>query len=243
MKKNVIIGLITSILCFGSLALATPSTQIWIPSTDIQRFGTFHFGLDTYGNLGLKSAANGGRGFNVLNFGLTAGVLPPSISEKVGIEVGLDFRDVSGDTEDPIYGNVKVGVAEDVFGLAIAAGGYDFGTDNDVTDYNVWYGLVSRAFEAIGRFSIGAYTGNDNLLVDEAGAESSSGVLASWDKALSSKWWAAVDFMSGQSSYGALSFGVAYTVGAGSSVILGFDVYNNSDLAKPTVTFQFDHNF
>ena len=27
---------------------ATPSTQIWIPSTDIQPYKTAHFGFDTY---------------------------------------------------------------------------------------------------------------------------------------------------------------------------------------------------
>ncbi|HEY7585853.1 MAG TPA: hypothetical protein VH866_05030, partial [Candidatus Deferrimicrobiaceae bacterium] len=29
-------------------ATATPSTQIWIPSTDIQPYKTLHFGFDTY---------------------------------------------------------------------------------------------------------------------------------------------------------------------------------------------------
>ncbi len=29
-------------------AYATPSTQIWIPSTDIQPFKTFHLNIDSY---------------------------------------------------------------------------------------------------------------------------------------------------------------------------------------------------
>ncbi|HOX28522.1 MAG TPA: hypothetical protein PLQ76_05135, partial [bacterium] len=33
-------------------ASATPSTQIWIPSTDIQKKGTFHLGIDNYFTMG-----------------------------------------------------------------------------------------------------------------------------------------------------------------------------------------------
>ena len=32
----------------ATIASATPSTQIWIPSTDIQPYKTVHFGFDTY---------------------------------------------------------------------------------------------------------------------------------------------------------------------------------------------------
>jgi hypothetical protein len=193
--------LILTICVFGVVesAIATPSTQVWIPSTDIQTFGTFHFGLDTYGNVGLKSGANSGRGFNVMNYGLTAGLLPPTVSKMIGVEAGVDFRDVSGDTYYPIYLNTKVGIPEDAFGLALAVGGYDFGTKKDVTDYNIFYGLVSRTFEQIGRFSFGGFTGNDRLMTDESGNDNASGLLASWDKVLSDRWWAAIDFMSGGS--------------------------------------------
>ena len=243
MKLNNKVVFAISMLCLLGSVHATPSTQVWIPSTDIQKFGTLHFGLDTYNNLGAKSSANGGMGFNIVNVGLTAGVLPPSLTRVVGVEAGVDFRDVSGDTDNPLYLHAKVGIPEDLFGLALAMGGYDFGTEKDATDYNIYYGLVSRTFDQLGRFSIGGYSGNDKLLTNETGDKDAEGVLASWDKVLSDKWWAAVDFMSGQSSYGALSFGAAYTVDEGSSFILGFDIYNNNALAKPTITFQFDHNF
>ncbi|HEY7585888.1 MAG TPA: hypothetical protein VH866_05205, partial [Candidatus Deferrimicrobiaceae bacterium] len=35
-------------LVSAGTATATPSTQIWIPSTDIQPYKTLHFGFDTY---------------------------------------------------------------------------------------------------------------------------------------------------------------------------------------------------
>ena len=48
--KKLIIGMIASALCVGlaNLGLATPSTQIWIPSTDVQLFNVWHLGLDNY---------------------------------------------------------------------------------------------------------------------------------------------------------------------------------------------------
>ena len=47
--KNITRLSLTAVLLFGTaLAHATPSTQIWIPSTDIQAFGVPHFGFDTY---------------------------------------------------------------------------------------------------------------------------------------------------------------------------------------------------
>ena len=38
---------------------ATPSTQIWIPSTDIQKYKTLHLNIDSYLSAGKESG--GGR--------------------------------------------------------------------------------------------------------------------------------------------------------------------------------------
>jgi hypothetical protein len=46
MKKSLIIifALVVSVM-------ATPSTFIWVPATDVQGFLNLHFGWDAYGNL------------------------------------------------------------------------------------------------------------------------------------------------------------------------------------------------
>lgn len=62
------------ILAAAGVAMATPSTQIWIPSTDVQGFGTFHLGIDNYIRLSRNSA--GGRDPNVYDIGPVAGFLP-----------------------------------------------------------------------------------------------------------------------------------------------------------------------
>jgi hypothetical protein len=125
---------------------------------------------------------------------------------------------------------------------AIAVGAFDMGGKADVNDYNIMYGLLAKGFGGFGRISVGGYAGNDKLLLDENGQKDSSGLLASWDKALNEKFWAAVDYMGGKNGYGALSFGVSYAVSPNSSIILGYDIYNNSNI-KPSFTFQYDVNF
>lgn len=218
---------------------ATPSTQIWIPSTDIQPFKKVHFGLDLY----IKTESqNGTTEPTLTNAGLTVGVLP---YEKIQMEIGLDYRDIGGDHTYPLYLNAKLGVPEDAMfkgSPAIAVGGYDFGTKSDVSNYNIVYGLVAKTFGSLGRLSAGYYSGNKDLLRDINGDKDNNGILLSWDRTMSEisdKLWAAIDYQGGKNGYGALSFGVSWKFAPNVSVILGYDIYNESTY-KPTATIQLD---
>jgi len=161
-------------LGFGGKAFATPSTQIWIPSTDVQGFGVVHFGTDVYSTpfKGQSNGVNEEGGHNWINYGLTVGILPND--EKFGLEVGVDYRDFSlGGAKNPLLFNAKFGIKEGAFGEAmpaIAVGAYDFGTKSSSsttdtadfrTDFNLMYGLVAKSFEGIGRISVGYFSGND----------------------------------------------------------------------------------
>ena len=241
-KLRVLTVTLISLFLFSGLAYATPSTQIWIPSTDIQPFKKVHFGLDTY----IKTQSQDGTTEpTVLNTGLTVGVLP---SEKIQMEIGIDYRDIGGDHTYPLYFNAKLGVPEDALfkgSPALAVGGFDFGTKSDVTDYNIVYGLVAKTFGNFGRFSLGYYRGNEDILLDTDGNKDNDGLLLSWDRTmseLSDKLWAAIDYQGGKNGYGALSFGVAWKFAPNVSVILGYDIYNESRY-KPTATIQLDIDF
>lgn len=241
-----IFSLIVMMMMTATAALATPSTQIWIPSTDIQEFKTVHLGIDYYAR---SKEDDAGQRPHVYDFGLTTGVLP---FEKVQMEAGFDFittGDSSAD-DNPLYFNAKLGTPEDALfsgSPALAAGGYLFGTESDSTDFNVVYGLVAKTLPVIGRLSAGWYVGNDELLVDAGGNTDDNGVLLSWDRTLSEisdKLWAAVDYQGGDNSLGALNFGVSYAFSENVSVIFGYDIYNdNATGGENTFTTQVDINF
>ena len=232
-------SLVSVVVC---LSYATPSTQIWIPSTDIQPYLNPHFGWDVYlTNTGVGTISNGG---------VTMGVLP---FKKLCMEVGIDYRDISGDHRYPVYFNAKIGMPEDAlfkYMPAIAVGGFDFGTKDSMTTYNVSYGLIARTLPVIGRLSVGGYSAlsPDILWTSSDGKVNKNGVLVSWDRMMteiSSKLWFGVDYMSGNNWYGALSFGGSWNWSPNVSTILAYDIYNDDSISKPTkstVTFQLDIN-
>jgi hypothetical protein len=249
-------GILFRRVMFGVLALqaalwATPSTQIWIPSTDIQGFGVLHLGWDSY----IKTAAlNGVFEPTVTNGGITVGVLP---FKQVGLEIGIDYRDISANHIYPLYFNAKLGVPEDAFFKympAVAIGAFDLGTKTSgasLTNFNISYGLLAKNIWKLGRISAGYYLGNNNAL--GVAKKDAQGFLVSWDRTISEltdKLWLAVDYMGGYNSYSEISVGASYAITPDVSFIVGYDVWSDINYvnqiggtpAKPTVTVQFDVN-
>lgn len=252
---------LAALLLGTTLLHATPSTQIWIPSTDIQPYGVLHFGFDTY----LRASDHGyfqagERDPDVFDAGLTIGVLP---FKSVQLEVGVDYLSTfSGLKYDdhPIYFNAKLGMPEGVLfsdSPALAIGGYNFGTkrhDSTRTDQDIVYGLMSKVLPAcagvptLGRISAGYYVGKDKVLTGPGGStDDNKGILLSWDRTMSEiddRLWMAVDYQGGNNALGSLNFGVAWAFTPNLSVILGYDIYNEKSLAgNNTVTMQLDVNF
>jgi len=236
-----------ALLCLAPLAAyATPSTQIWIPSTDIQKYKTFHLNADNY--ISSAKESNGTWKAPLSVIGPTLGVFA---GDKVQAEAGFDImRNASAADSSPLYLHAKMGTPEGAAfsaSPAFALGGYNFGTRKDVTDQNILYVLAAKTFGKAGRLSAGYYTGNDKLLVDENGRKANTGLLLSWDRVISEisdKLWAAVDYQGGDSAMGALSFGASWAFSPNTSVLLGYDLYNNGKIAgKDTYTLQLDLNF
>jgi hypothetical protein len=221
MKSLKIVAVAAALVALASSsALATPSTQIWIPSTDVQAFKTVHLGIDNYLRADRKS--DGTRDPNLYDLGLTAGVLP---FEKVQMEVGVDYMSYGNAYDNyPLYLNAKLGTPE-----------------------NIVYALAAKTLPVVGRLSVGYFTGNDKVLLDENGKKENDGILLSWDRTISEiseNLWAAVDYQGGNSAMGALSFGVAWSFSKNVSLIVGYDIYNNDKVAgKNTFTTQLDINF
>lgn len=234
-------------MAVSGIAMATPSTQIWIPSTDVQAYKTLHLGIDNY----IRTSKEGGFP-NVYDIGLTAGVLP---WEKLQAEIGIDYIDggqaafgVESD-KHPIYFNAKVGTPEDSlfkFSPALAVGIYNVGTSN-ASKQNMLYGLAARTLPVVGRISAGGYHGSESVLTDERGHSANDGLLLSWDRTMSEiddRLWLAVDYQSGNSALGALNFGVSWKFSKNVSVIFGYDIYNNVKTGgKNTFNTQVDIDF
>ncbi|MHB0913057.1 MAG: hypothetical protein ACYC2Y_06390 [Armatimonadota bacterium] len=205
-------------LAFGlaAAACATPSTLVWIPSTDIQAGEFTHFGVDVYAP---------SEGQSPVDYGLTFG------GDRV--EFGFDYLEPSS-VKDQLRVNAKVLLADETPSAPrIVAGVYDLGGD---AGSGTVYALASKTFP-VGRLTIGCGVGRKSAL----GGDNKM-LFAGFDKALSGKWWAAVDYQSGKSSLGATSVGVAYSLDPRTSVIVGYDWYNDSSL-EDTATIQLDVNY
>jgi hypothetical protein len=251
MKKILILAILIFALN-GESILSTPSTQIWIPSTDFQAWKTGHLGLDNYIR---TSKVNGVRGAGIFDLGLTAGFLP---FKKVQGEIGVDYLSMGDSNYDdyPLYFNAKIGMPEGAMfkgSPAIAVGAYNWGTKKNLTNYNILYGLIAKSIPILGRISVGYYTGNAKVLVDENLNKANDGILLSWDRIMteiSDKLWLAIDFQGGKNYLGATSFGASWAFSKNVSVIFGYNIYNNkkayyntNDQNASTFTAQVDINF
>ncbi|MBN3033439.1 MAG: hypothetical protein JW873_05025 [Candidatus Saganbacteria bacterium] len=225
MKKPVVclFGLLVSVIA-ASGAGATPSTQIWNPSADIQVQGTWHLGIDDY--FTVEDRTSGGYNYPT-DLGLTYGLLP-------GLEVGIDELSPQAVPGSQLVFNAKYGMAENGPLPALAVGGYGFGLLKGQTDQNIVYGVAAKTF-ALGRLSAGYFQGNSGTIGGDNG-----GVILTWDKALTDKIWACVDYAGGNSALGALFGGFSYAFAPNTSVVLAYGKYNNG--AKPTITTQLDIN-
>lgn len=237
-------------LAMAGAAFATPSTQVWIPSTDIQAFKTLHLNIDNYVRTSNSNA--GTREPNVYVLGPTVGLLP---FETVQMEAGFDYI-ANGTAYDnyPLYFHAKVATPENALfsqSPALAIGGYNFGTNSSSssptrTDQNIVYGLVAKTLPVVGRISAGYFVGNDKVLLDDKGEKDNKGLLLSWDRTMSEisdKLWVSVDYQGSDSSMGALSFGASWAFAKNVSLLVGYDIYNNDKVAgQNTFTTQLDIN-
>ncbi|MDP2912802.1 MAG: hypothetical protein Q8N91_02210 [Candidatus Omnitrophota bacterium] len=248
------LAVFSSIFYFYDLAYATATTHIWAPSTDTQGYGTGHITADVY--IPVERSSDGSRPDTITNTGLTFGLLP---FKKLNAEAGFDYKTGYGSLDSyPIYFNAKLAVPEGVFKgdfpyaehlPAVAAGIYDVGTKIDKTDDNIIYIEAAKTVSvkgfSLGRFSAGYFGGNDKLLLNQDSAKDADGLLLAWERTMtemSDKLWVCVEYQGTKSAYGALNLGFSWQFTPSTSVIFGYQFYNNRDLAD-TATLQVDINF
>ncbi len=219
MKKICLFSSLFVMLCAGTV-FATPANIIRVPSADVQPYGTFHLDLDTQTTM-FRNQKKGATAMPT-TFGLTAGFYDIGSFQ---VEGGIDVREP---TNEPVSFNLKMAMPEGAFNdwaPAVFAGGFDFGTDIDNTDYNLVYIGVAKSISFIGRFTVGAFTGNTKLLKDANGKTDSSSVFFGFDTRLpkiNEKLWFGIDYMGTDSLYGALSFGFAWSFSENAALTIGY---------------------
>jgi hypothetical protein len=204
------------VLAVGA-AFATPTTNVWNPSTDVQAVNTVHLGIDNY--FSIKDNGDKPYAFPT-DVGVTYGLAK-------GLEVGFDLLEP---TKSPLAFNAKYATPESAKTPAFAVGLQAFGTSS-ATEGNIVYGLLAKTFGENGRITLGGYTGKKSVLGGDK-----SGVIAAWDKTFTPKWWGSVDYASGNNTYGALSFGASYKFASNIGLLFGYVAFNDSAL-NPNDTF------
>jgi len=233
-------------------AFATATTHIWGPSTDVQPFKKWHITSDMY--FPVEGDSTGALVPTVTNVGLTVGVLP---FQKINLEVGVDHKTGYGLLDRyPLYFNAKLGVPEGAFGKyspAGAVGIFDVGTKAYSTDthlgtsFDVLYAKVAKTAGPVGRFSLGYFSGNKDILLDEKRKKDNTGIMAAWERTmneLSDKLWLCVEYMGSRSLYGTFNVGASWKFSDNVALLAAYDVYNNDKLNLPnTLTLQADVDF
>jgi hypothetical protein len=268
MKLRVTVSsiLLLIMMALAGTALATPTIQIWIPSTDVQPFLLAHADIDNYFRLARNST--GGRDTNTLDIGFEIGVLP---FQKIQMEIGFDYLVLAQNPNDqhPWSGNIKLATPENSmfdYSPALAVGIYNARPVAEIlaqdaphvySGQNIVYGLVAKTLPALGavpslgRLSAGYYHGSERALVssfDERVAKAANtGVLLSWDrtmKEISDKLWFGVDYMGGNNIDSSVNFGLSWSFTKKISLIVGYDLYTKRSLAgENTINTQLDIDF
>lgn len=219
--------IITAFLFLASLPVfATPSTLVYIPSTDIQPYKTWHLGTDSY-------IPNNGAA-PLVDIGVTYGVAPRI---EVGADLASGLVDAAGEPiNKPLWLNAKIQVlTSEQSPIPVAVGIYN-ASPKSAANQQIIYGVGSYAFSGGPRLTLGAYSGREGGI-----GSSKDGVLAGLDYTRG-KWWYGVDYMSGDNAVGAVSPGIGYNFADNAGVIVGYDFYNSSSVTD-TWNIQYDVNF
>ena len=139
-------GLVVAMAC--GTAMAIPTSQTWIPSTDAKGFKEVTVNVLSIQRFSPKSDA----GASLYDAGVVVGVLP---FESIKLELGFDYLTTNLQNDNkadnhPIYFNGKLATVEDLGfkGMpAFAVGAYNLGTydkEGFSTRQNIVYAQVAK---------------------------------------------------------------------------------------------------
>jgi len=215
----------------GIAALATPTTLIWIPSTDVQPYQVLHFDAD------MLLYTNGGATGAEADLGFLYGALPRL---ELGIDFVNNFFNAEGTSTNPIWFNGKVQIiGTNTSTFALSAGVENVAVQAPA-NAEMWYGVASYRFGKV-RVTGGGYSGLRSVL----GSDHTGFLFGLEYVPNNPKWWYATDYQSGRNPFGTWNIGTAYHFTDKISYIIGMDFYNAPEIvgAKSSITGQLDVDF
>jgi hypothetical protein len=245
MKRLLEAMVVAALLLSATAAHATPSTVVWTPATTYtQPFLVPHITYDTY---------FGERAGFPTDVGLTMGFVPDN--KFVEGEVGVDgFYDIApnnnkglGDgrfaSQNAFQFNGKLSLKEAALfaeSPALSVGGMNLGLTKNYNDFNIVYAVLGKTLGAYGQIGVGYYQGNDKLLLKipanpaDATKKAANGFMASYASPKYSVGSVGlkdisvgVDYMSGDSAFGAGAAAVTFYFNDAVSLLTGPVIFNN----------------
>jgi hypothetical protein len=243
MKRLLDVMAVAALLLSATAARATPSTVVWSPATTYtQPYLVPHVTYDTY--FGERN------GFST-DVGLTMGFVPDNkfIEGEIGFDgfypmlaptpTGNDAGKFQ--TRNAFQFNGKLSLKEgslSEYAPALSVGIMNAGLTKNLNNFNIAYAVLGKTLGAYGTVGLGAYSGNNKLLVDfkQDGTfkKDETGLLASYT---SPKWAVgalglkdisfALDYMSGNNAFGAGAVGAIFNFNDAIDVITGPVLFNN----------------
>lgn len=237
MRLVSLVAMAVTILAFSCRpALAGPTAQINIPSTDAKAFKETTINISNYFRLSNAPDAGG----NIYNAGVVTGLLP---WEQLRLEAGVDYTTAGGGSKadaHPFSFNAKLATVENagINGMpAFAVGMYNLGTydkpeirDGISTRQNIAYLLSARTLPVVGRLTFGGYYGSERALATPGNPRhNNSGILASWDRTItefSDKLWLGIEYMGGNNANGETSFAGSWAFSKQVTLMVGMVIFN-----------------
>jgi hypothetical protein len=169
------------------------------------------------------------------------------------MEVGVDLNEP---TDYPISFNAKLGTPEDslfTWSPGLSVGVFNVGTKKDVTNQNVFYGMIGKTIPYVGRLTAGPYIGNEDVLLDGRGRKKNKGFMIGFDRGFLpakdsegneyKKIVLAADYASGKNAIGGGGVGVYYYFTKDISLLTGPVWFNDTAVnGKWKWTVQLDIN-
>lgn len=230
--RSLTIALVAFSLSLGFLE-GTPSTVFWtVCTTDVYATGTGHVDEDNY--------------FSVFNRRGHGSNLPPDVGLELGVfswsdlsvEAGVDYL---GGTDDPLYFNAGLAIAEDKLfchAPAIKLGYFNAGTRNrglNRTNQNIVDLIIGKTLPEWlggGRLCVGGFSGS------RAMGKVRQGVMVSFQQPFCSakdcndkdyyKWVLCGDWASGKNTIGGGGIGIYYYFTPDISILTGPVWFNTS---------------